>query len=147
LAFFDQVQLVPPVGAVVGEIELLYQTTSWEYVQFLYLANAGTGFLGDSGDALLDAWFATGMSAPEVMTTALWTAQPGDCNNNGVPDAQDIASSSSQDCNGDGIPDECNIALQDSRDENENGVPDECEKVKFRRSDPPTGSRRIDLNF
>lgn len=30
-----------------------------------------------------------------------------DCNNNGIPDDQDIASGKSQDCNGNGIPDEC----------------------------------------
>ncbi len=134
---FDTVDLAPPVGAVSGEIELLYQTTSWEYVQFLYLSNLGSGFLADSGDALLDAWLATGMSAPEVMNTAQWTALPDDCNNNGVPDAQDIAGGSSQDCNADGLPDECNIAWGASRDENGNGVPDECERTKIRRARSP----------
>ncbi|MGA1394223.1 MAG: hypothetical protein ACO38W_13810, partial [Phycisphaerales bacterium] len=32
---------------------------------------------------------------------------PGDCNGNGVPDKQDIASGASLDCDGDGVPDEC----------------------------------------
>ena len=32
---------------------------------------------------------------------------PPDCNNNGVPDAQDIANGTSTDCDGDGVPDEC----------------------------------------
>jgi hypothetical protein len=142
--YFDVVDLAPPVGAVVGEIELLYQTTSWEYIQFLYLANDGSiAFLADTGDAMLDAWLARGMAPPEVMTTALWTALPGDCNNNGIPDDQDITNGTSQDCNLDGIPDECNIALGDSTDENENGVPDECEHTKIRRYDGPLGSRVI----
>jgi hypothetical protein len=30
-----------------------------------------------------------------------------DCNANGMPDGQDIASGTSRDCNGNGIPDEC----------------------------------------
>jgi hypothetical protein len=63
-----------------------------------------------------------------------------DCNCNGVPDAQDIASGGSQDCNGNGIPDECeaecngnhipdscDIASGRSQDCNQNGIPDECE--------------------
>ena len=74
--YFDVVELEPPAGAATAEIELLYQTTSWEYVQFLDLANDGEGFLGDTGEALLDAWLATGMSAPELMASTTWTAEP-----------------------------------------------------------------------
>ena len=33
-----------------------------------------------------------------------------DCNSNGIPDATDISSATSQDCNSNGIPDECDIA-------------------------------------
>jgi len=67
-----------------------------------------------------------------------------DCNNNGVPDDQDIAGGYSQDCDSDGVPDECQLGgigdcnqngvmdLCDifdgtSQDCNENAVPDECE--------------------
>gem|GEM_PF-3243537 len=32
---------------------------------------------------------------------------PVDCNNNGIPDDQDIASGTSTDCDGNGVPDEC----------------------------------------
>ncbi len=32
-----------------------------------------------------------------------------DCNNNGVPDDQDIATGTSEDCNANGIPDECDL--------------------------------------
>ncbi len=46
-----------------------------------------------------------------------------DCNANGTPDAQDIASGTSADCDEDGMPDEC----QSSDDANHNGVPDVCE--------------------
>ena len=52
-----------------------------------------------------------------------------DCNDNGVPDDEDIAMGTSQDCNENGIPDECDIADGTSQDVNENGIPDECEDV------------------
>jgi hypothetical protein len=68
---FDEVALSPPASAARGEIDLLYQPTSWEYIQFLYLANDGTiGFLGGEGDNILEAWLHTGMAAPHVMASA-----------------------------------------------------------------------------
>jgi len=65
-------------GAARAEIELLYQPTSWEYMQFLYLANNGTSpTLGNTGQDMLDAWFATGMATPEVIARAQWgSGQP-----------------------------------------------------------------------
>jgi hypothetical protein len=52
------------------EVRLLYQTTSWEYIQFLWLQNDGTvTFLADEGTNMLDAWLNTGMSAPLEMAT------------------------------------------------------------------------------
>ncbi len=50
-----------------------------------------------------------------------------DCNGNGIPDADDIASGFSFDCNANEIPDECDIASGASQDCNANGIPDECE--------------------
>ncbi len=67
---------------------------------------------------------------------------PPDCNNNGVPDDEDIASGTSldcndngipdecetdNDCNGNGIPDDCDIAAGTSADCNDNATPDECD--------------------
>ena len=53
----DDVHLSPPANAVYATIDLLYQGTSWEYIQFLQLANNGTNaFLGNQGDAMMDAW-------------------------------------------------------------------------------------------
>lgn len=62
-----------------------------------------------------------------------------DCNTNGVPDADDIASQGSLDTNGNGIPDECerdcntngvsddvDISVGQSQDQNQDGIPDEC---------------------
>ena len=66
--------------------------------------------------------------------------QVGDCNENGIPDDQDIADGTSQDYNENGIPDDCepdcnenaipddlDIADGTSQDCNKNAVPDECE--------------------
>jgi hypothetical protein len=134
---WDDVPLNPPVGAATADIELLYQTTSWEYIQFLYLTNDGSvEFLADEGEKLLDTWLATGMAAPVTMETTTWDALPNDCNNNGVDDAVDIATGTSADCNADGLPDECNIAFG-AGDRNENGVLDECEpKIKLAPKPP-----------
>ncbi|MFO1076466.1 MAG: hypothetical protein U1E73_01930 [Planctomycetota bacterium] len=75
---FDDVPLSPPAGATRAEIELLYQTSSWEYIQFLRLANPGTSaFLANAGVNLFDAWRNTGQSPPERMALARWCNLPG----------------------------------------------------------------------
>ncbi len=81
--YFDVVKLNPPNGAARAEVRLMYQPTSWEYIQFLSLSNNGTvSFLKDEGKNLLQAWLHTGMAEPHVMATASWT--PMDCSGNGV---------------------------------------------------------------
>jgi hypothetical protein len=60
-----------------------------------------------------------------------------DCNNNGVPDDQDIANGTSADCNQNGIPDECDIA-NGSEDTDGNGIPDVCERI-YVDHDAPAG--------
>ncbi len=59
-----------------------------------------------------------------------------DCNNNGLPDACDVASGTSEDCNSNGVPDECdpdcdndNIPNECEADCNANGTPDDCENI------------------
>lgn len=75
--YWDELTLNPPVGAVSATIDLLYQGTSWEYIQFLYLANDGlNAFLGNEGINMLEAWLNTGMTRPYVMATAQWSGQP-----------------------------------------------------------------------
>jgi hypothetical protein len=75
--YWDEVNLAPPAGAASATISLLYQPTSWEYIQFLYLANnKGDAFLADEGVNLLDAWIATGMAEPYVMASATWGGTP-----------------------------------------------------------------------
>jgi hypothetical protein len=71
--YYDLFTLNPPSGATSATVELLYQGTSWEYIQFLNNANnRGNAFLGDEGENLLDAWLNTGMAAPVVMASATW---------------------------------------------------------------------------
>jgi len=50
--------------------------------------------------------------------TAPGTVQPcpPDCNNNGIPDATDIANHTSTDCDSNGVPDECQIAANPGLD-------------------------------
>ena len=50
-----------------------------------------------------------------------------DCNQNGFPDDEDLATGRSDDCNSNELPDECDIAEGRSADCSDNGVPDECE--------------------
>jgi hypothetical protein len=78
------VPLAPPPGAESVDVELLYQPTSWEYIQFLHLANdRQSDFLGDTGANLLEAWFEAGdattrMAEPHVMASVTHTLpEPG----------------------------------------------------------------------
>ena len=72
--YYDNVTLSPPSGATRAAISLMYQPTSWEYIQFLHLANKRTNtFLADTGANLLDAWLNTGMAEPQVMASTSWT--------------------------------------------------------------------------
>jgi len=91
----DKIDLnaLKPDGAVSAQIALLYQGTSWEYVQFLKEANngsdpdeGGNAFLGEEGERMLAAWINAEipvamevagdrkMVPPVVMATAQWVA-------------------------------------------------------------------------
>jgi hypothetical protein len=75
--YWDDFTLTPPGGAVHAEINLMYQPTSWEYIQFLWLANNGqNAFLANEGINLLDAWLKTGMASYYVMASTTWGAAP-----------------------------------------------------------------------
>lgn len=68
--YFADVLYSIPDGAASVTVSLMYQQTSWEYIQFLNLANDGLSpFLGDEGANLVDAWANTGMAPPIVMAT------------------------------------------------------------------------------
>jgi hypothetical protein len=85
--YWDSLALNPPGGASYATIDLMYQPTSWEYVQFLLLANKGTNpFLAQEGKNLYDAWVATGMAKPYVMASAAWGTPPAaQCATPGTP--------------------------------------------------------------
>lgn len=97
---WDDIALAPPSGASYATISLMYQPTSWEYVQFLYLANnKQNAFLANEGAYLLEAWQNTGMAAPYVMASTTWGTPPvmdlvidsmttWAVNKSGVPSAQ-----------------------------------------------------------
>jgi hypothetical protein len=81
--YWDEVTLNPPAGALYATISMLYQPTSWEYIQFLYLANngpdpaqGGNAFLGMEGEYMLEAWLNNGMAHPYIMATASWGTPP-----------------------------------------------------------------------
>jgi hypothetical protein len=79
--YFDELSLNPPSGAKSATINLMYQPTSWEYVQFLYIANnKNNAFLQNEGTYLLEAWLNTGMAEPYVMASATWRSTEGGCN-------------------------------------------------------------------
>ena len=88
---WDEFALNPPQGAAYADIALMYQPTSWEYVQFLYIANnRQNAFLADEGVNLLNAWIATGMAEPYVMASVTWGKKnveppPPPCATPGVP--------------------------------------------------------------
>jgi hypothetical protein len=68
--YWDDFPLNRPAGATTAEISLLYQPTSWEYIQFLDLGNDGSvAFLGAEGTNMLEAWIETGMAAPHTMAS------------------------------------------------------------------------------
>ncbi|MEO1009075.1 MAG: M12 family metallo-peptidase [Planctomycetota bacterium] len=89
------------------------------------------------GSALTQGYFHTGVRQRVFDCNPLRLSL--DCNNNFVPDADDIAAGTSADANANGVPDECedcnangtlddaDIAAGTSLDLNTNGVPDECE--------------------
>jgi hypothetical protein len=81
-----------PAGAASAEVRLFYQQTTWEYIQFLWLANDQQGpFLGQEGVNLLDAWLNTGMAAPVEVAfatspvTALQPGVPGEASDPAIP--------------------------------------------------------------
>jgi hypothetical protein len=85
--YWDDFMLNPPANAAYADIKLLYQPTSWEYIQFLYLANDGKNpFLAKEGVNLLNAWLNTGMAEPYIMASATWGNTPAPkCETPGIP--------------------------------------------------------------
>ena len=85
--YWDEVALNPPAGAAYAQIKLLYQPTSWEYVQFLNLANTRqNAFLADEGVNMLNTWLNNGMAEPHVISSTTWGTPPAPvCQAPGAP--------------------------------------------------------------
>jgi hypothetical protein len=127
---YDEFTLQPPVGAVKAELELWYQSTSWEYIQFLNLASTGAvPFLANAPGDVLDAWLNTGMAPPELMTSAIWTDAGGDCDHDGIADTLEISTGSEIDCDGNGLLDKCQIAIDSAADLDFDGGLDVCQEL------------------
>jgi hypothetical protein len=89
----------------------------------------------DVGTYVLD-FTATDSFAPPGVTPAsltIYVTSCADCNENGTPDAIEIAdcggNPACSDCNENHVPDECDIAQGSSVDANSDGIPDECAAV------------------
>ncbi|MGD2081845.1 MAG: Ig-like domain-containing protein, partial [Chromatiales bacterium] len=108
--YWDELDLnaLAPTGAASAEIALLYQGTSWEYIQFLEKANNGqNAFLGQEGVNMLEAWINAEvpvamevagdrkMVPPVVMASTTWGTPPTGGNN--PPTAADDSYSTDQD--------------------------------------------------
>jgi hypothetical protein len=129
--YWDELVLTPPAGAVSAIIRLMYQPTSYEYINFLYQANNGNvAYLANEGTNLLDAWLNTGMAAPHEMAYTNW-ALP-DTDGDTVPDAEDNCPNDpnpgQENYDGDPQGDVCdddddNDGLTDLEEENYNSVP------------------------
>ena len=71
--YADDFNMKVPEGAKTATIDLLYQVTSWEYIQFLAVANTKLNpNLSAVGDDVLDAWLNTQMAPPFVMASTKW---------------------------------------------------------------------------
>ncbi len=70
-----------------------------------------------------------GIPDPDEIAACPGDPACSDCNGNGVPDECDLSGGASADCNGNSIPDECDIAAGTSQDCNGNAVPDACDLV------------------
>jgi hypothetical protein len=127
---YDEFTLQPPVGAASAEIELYYQSTSWEYIQFLDLASTGAvPFLANAAGDMLDAWLNTGMATPELISSATWTDAGGDCDHDGIADTLQISTGTEADCDGNGVLDKCQLAVNPAADLDFDGGLDTCQEL------------------
>jgi hypothetical protein len=137
----DVLTLNPPANAAYADINLLYQPTSWEYIQFLYLANTGANAsLGEEGANILDAWLNTGMAEPYSMAQVFWTAPDSD--GDGVPDTAD-------NCPDDDNPEQTDTDLDgqgdacDTDDDDDGLTDDEEQSIGTNPLDPDTDGDQL----
>ncbi|MFH1419883.1 MAG: hypothetical protein ABII12_16545 [Planctomycetota bacterium] len=140
-------QLVCPGGATIFEVEATGTDLTY---QWQFSSGSGQPFV-----ALFDDAHIGGAASPTLTVSGAMAEHDGeyrcvvvatcgigvatdavvldvnvgecDCNDNGVPDVEDISQGTSQDCNANGVPDECDIGDGASLDCDSNGIPDECD--------------------
>jgi hypothetical protein len=125
--YWDEVTLTPPPGAASATIALLYQPTSWEYIQFLYEANnKQNAFLANEGDYMLEAWQNTGMAEPYTITSATWFFPDTDSDgvSNDIDNCPIVPNPGQSDCDSDGLGDACD---PDFEDNDEDGIDNNCD--------------------
>ncbi|MSR69730.1 MAG: hypothetical protein EXS17_05215 [Phycisphaerales bacterium] len=83
------------------------------------------GIFGDSAIVGADGDDVSGMQ--DSGSAYIFRLTTPDCNGNGIPDAEDIASGIAKDCNGNGVPDSCDIAAG-AIDSDADGRIDSCER-------------------
>ncbi|MCB9865506.1 MAG: M4 family metallopeptidase [Phycisphaerales bacterium] len=84
----------------------------------------GSSFAGSPADL---AWALDAIDCDENGLPDECEPASSDCNLNGIPDVCDVSTGVSGDCNTNGIPDECDIAAGTSQDCQPDGYPDECQ--------------------
>lgn len=66
--YWDETSYVLPEGTRWAEVRLYYQSTSKEFVEFLYTNNVSNG----AGELMYDLWRTNGMCPPTLMQEAVW---------------------------------------------------------------------------
>jgi hypothetical protein len=134
--YWDVVDLVPPPGATGADITLYYQGTSWEYIQFLWLANnMQNAFLGQEGVNMLDAWLNADSQAPMVppyvMATATWgdVCEPTEisCSDGIDNDCDGLTDGDDPDCQCTPVPEVCDDGIDNDCDGLIDGDDPDCQ--------------------
>jgi hypothetical protein len=136
--YWDEFTLNPPASAATATISLMYQPTSWEYIEFVARANNGSvSFLANEGANLLDGWLHTGMAEPYVMDSTTWTSLH-DEDGDGVPDDSDnctlVQNADQRDTDGDNYGNVCDADLDNN--DMVDAVDLSIFKSRYRSSDP-----------
>lgn len=119
---FSHAWLFSADGSVQGTIMAAGTAFLYPIYSNIYVEVGGVA----TGDELANNARTMSLTANNVAKYRCSTLIDQDCNNNGVVDAEEIASGAAQDCNGTGFPDECDIAFGISEDSDGDGIPDEC---------------------
>ncbi len=89
-AYWDDTEFEVPMGAVLAEVRVYYQSASKEYIEFLRDANT----TDDKGQILYNAWLAQGKGPPVEMDFATIAVEDDECladfNGDGVVDTRDV---------------------------------------------------------